>query len=199
LRADAARNRGKLLAAAAEVFGECGLDAPLDQVARLAGVSIGTLYNHFPDREALFAAIYPQRIAALDRVAEAAMRDPDPWHGFVSFVEGLFALQAQDRGLNDAVARNPPGAADPAVTCSRGFGYVDAIIDRAKSAGELRADFEPGDLTTLVWAMSRVIQEGTDTAPHAWRRCLAFFLDGLRPDAAHPIPDELRARPGSSS
>ncbi|MEV7009631.1 helix-turn-helix domain-containing protein [Streptosporangium sp. NPDC051022] len=187
LRADAARNRDKLLAAATRVFGERGLDAPLEEIARRAGVSIGTLYNHFPTREAFLDAIFPERLAALDRIAAAALADPDAWNGFTGFVEGLFALQAEDRGLNDALARRFPLSPDVIEACHRGFRHVDQIVGRAKESGRLRADFEPQDLITLVWAMSQVIRESMEAAPQAWRRCLAFFLDGLRADGARPI------------
>ncbi|MEU5877999.1 TetR family transcriptional regulator [Spirillospora sp. NPDC047279] len=188
LRADAARNRDKLLATAVRVFGERGLDAPLEEVARGAGVSIGTLYNHFPTREALLDAVLPHRIIALDQVAAAALADPDPWNGFVRFVEGLFELQSQDRGLNDALARRTPLSPEVLAACHRGFRHVDRLIERAKESGALRADFEASDLATLIWAMSQVIRQAMDTAPDLWRRCLSFFLDGLRADAAHPVP-----------
>ena len=187
LRADAARNRDKLLVAAVQVFGERGLDAPLEEIARRAGVSIGTLYNHFPTRETFFDAIFPERLAALDRIAEAALEDPDPWNGFTGFLEGLFALQAEDHGLNDALARRFPASPEVNDACHRGFRHAADIIARAKESGRLRADFEPQDLATVIWAMSQVIRESMEVAPQAWRRCLAFFLDGLRADAAHPI------------
>ncbi|WP_232664673.1 TetR/AcrR family transcriptional regulator [Pseudonocardia sp. TRM90224] len=177
LRADAARNRDKLLVAAADAFAEHGLDTPLEDIARRAGVSIGTLYNHFPQRAALIGAIFPDRLSPLGPIAEAALADADPWRGFVSFVEGLFALQANDRTLNDAVARKPPGTIDPAAECM-GFDHVETIIERAKTAGALRADFAPSDLTALVWAVSRVIQESDD--PQGWRRFVGIHLDGLR-------------------
>lgn len=184
LRADAARNRDKLLAVAAQVFGERGLDAPLEEIARRAGVSIGTLYNHFPTREAFFDAIFPARLAALERIAADALADPDAWHGFTGFVEGLFALQAEDHGLNDALARRIPLSPEVNEACQRGLRHVDRIIQRARQSGQLRDDFEPQDLVTLMWAMSQVIRESAQAAPQAWRRCLAFFLDGLRADAA---------------
>lgn len=187
LRADAARNRDKLLAAASQVFGERGLDAPLEEIARRAGVSIGTLYNHFPSREAFWNAIFPERLAALERVTEAALTAADPWDGFVAFVEGLFALQAEDRGLNDALAQRFRLAGEVEEACHRGFRHAERIIGRARDSGQLRSDFEPQDLVTLIWAMSQVIRESMETAPQAWRRCLAFFLDGLRAGAAHPI------------
>jgi AcrR family transcriptional regulator len=179
LRADAVRNREKLLRAASAVLGEAGLDAPLEDIARRAGVSIGTLYNHFPDRAALLGAILPGQLSPLDPLAEQSLREPDPWRGFVTFLEGMFALQASDRGLNDAVARNPPGSVDPAAECP-GFDQIDVIIERARAAGKLRADFTVADLTALIWAMSRIIQESGDTQPPAWRRFLTVHLDGLR-------------------
>ncbi|MFD4560166.1 TetR/AcrR family transcriptional regulator [Streptomyces sp. NPDC058469] len=187
LRADAARNRAKLLAAATQLFGERGLDAPLEEIARRAGVSIGTLYNHFPTREAFWDAIFPERLAAMERITEAALATPDAWDGFVGYVEGLFALQAEDRGLNDAMTRRFRPAGEVQQACHRGFRHAEHIIERARDSGQLRPDFEPQDLVTLIWAMSQVIRESMETAPDAWRRCLAFFLDGLRAGAAHPI------------
>ncbi|MBB5958079.1 AcrR family transcriptional regulator [Saccharothrix tamanrassetensis] len=187
LRADAARNRRKLLDAAAEVFGDRGLDAPLEHIARRAGVSIGTLYAHFPTRQAFVDAIFPERLAVLDRIADESLADPDPWRGFVAFLVGIFTLQAEDHGLNDALARRFPQASELAEVCQRGADHAERIIKRAKESGRLRADFELSDLTALTWAMSQVIRESAATAPDAWRRCLAFVVDGLRAEAAHPI------------
>ncbi|MFG1694815.1 TetR/AcrR family transcriptional regulator [Nonomuraea sp. NPDC049309] len=187
LRSDAARNRDKLLLAATEIFADRGLDAPLEHIARRAGVSIGTLYNHFPTREALLAAVLPGRLAALERITEAALADPDPWDGFVTFLEGLFTLQSQDHGLNDALTRGFTLATDVLDVCKQGFLDAERIVARAKEAGRLRADFGMPDLVTLIWAMSQVIRESMDTAPDTWRRCLSFFLDGLRAEAAHPL------------
>ncbi|MGP4104887.1 TetR/AcrR family transcriptional regulator [Nonomuraea sp. KM90] len=185
LRSDAARNRDKLLVAATQVFAERGLDAPLDHIARRAGVSIGTLYNHFPTREALLAAILPQRLAALDEISAAALADPDPWNGFAGFLEGLFALQAEDHSLNDALVQSFSLSTDVSQACHGGFQQAERIIERAQASGRLRADFGSQDLVTLVWAMSQVIRESMETAPETWRRCLAFFVDGLRAEAAH--------------
>ncbi|MGW0663572.1 TetR/AcrR family transcriptional regulator [Streptodolium elevatio] len=179
LRADAARNRDKLLAAGTQVFAERGLDAPLEEVARRAGVSIGTLYNHFPTRQAFLVAILPGRLEPLERITAAALADPDPWTGFVAYLDGLFALQAADRGLNDAVARQFRQVGDVHESCPRGLEDATRIIERARRSGRLRADFEVDDLVVMIWAMSQVIRESADTAPDAWRRCLSFFLHGL--------------------
>jgi AcrR family transcriptional regulator len=187
LRADAARNRDKLLVAATQVFGARGLDAPLEEIARRAGVSIGTLYNHFPNREAFWEAIFPARLAALEQITETALAAPDAWDGFVAYLEGLFALQAEDHGLNDALAQRFRAAEEVEKACHGGFQHAGLLIQRARDSGQLRPDFEPQDLVTLIWAMSQVIRESMESAPDTWRRCLAFFLDGLRAGAAHPI------------
>ena len=179
MRADALRNRDRLVTAAAELFAERGVDVPLDEVARRAGVSIGTLYNHFPNRGALLDAVLPERLAELDRLAATAMADPDPWHGFAAFLDGLFVIQARDRSMNEAIARNPVGSVDVAGECGRAGGVLDSVVHRAKEAGVLRSDFRADDLATLVWAMSKVISmsDGDDSL---WRRHLGFVLDGLR-------------------
>lgn len=96
-------------------------------------------------------------------------------------------MQAEDRGLNDALAQRFPVSDEVREACHRGFGHAERIIGRAKESGRLRADFETQDLATLIWAMSQVIRESIDVAPQTWRRCFAFYLDGLRATAAHPI------------
>lgn len=186
LRSDAARNRDKLLDAAVQMFGERGLDVPLEHIARRAGVSIGTLYAHYPTREAFFDAIFPPRLAGLDQIAADALADPDPWDGFTAFTERLFGMLAADRGLSDAFAHRSPVSAEVTQACHRGFAYAEQIISRAHDSGQLRPDFQLADLICLTWAISQVIRESATVAPDAWRRCLAFFLDGLQTQAARP-------------
>jgi AcrR family transcriptional regulator len=188
LRADAARNRDRLLTAAAELFTDRGVDVPLEDVARRAGVSIGTLYNHFPNRGALLDAVLPERMAEMGRLAEVALAEPDSWNGFTGFLVGLFEVMAGDRALNDAIARSPIGPMDIAAECGQSGGALADVLQRAHAAGALRRDFGPPDLATVVWAMSKVIAmaDGDDTV---WRRHLGFILDGLR----------ARAREGSGA
>jgi AcrR family transcriptional regulator len=179
MRADAARNRRQLTTAAAELFAERGVDVPLDEIARRAGVSIGTLYNHFPNRGALLDAVLPDWGAEIDRLARAALADADPWHGFASFMEGLFDLQARNPSMNDAIARTPVGPVDVASECGRTGGVLETVVNRARAAGVLRPDFAASDLATMIGAMSKVIAmaNGDDGV---WRRYLGFMLDGLR-------------------
>lgn len=179
MRADAVRNRDHLLAAASRLFTERGVDVPLEEVARSAGVSIGTLYNHFPNRGALIDAVLPERLAEIDRLGESALSDEDVWRGFTGFVDGVVAIQARDRAINDAIARGPVGALDIGAECGRGGGVLDAVVQRAHDARVLRPDFGTDDFVVVMAAMAQVIvmSDGDDTR---WRRYLRFVLDGLR-------------------
>jgi AcrR family transcriptional regulator len=176
LRADAARNREKLLAAATQLFSERGLDVPMEHIARRAEVSIGTLYKHFPTREDLVSAIFPERLAALDVIGEKALADPDPWRAFVVYLDDLYALQAEDRGLNDILARDLPNAPEVVTACHRGAGHSETLIMRAITGGVLRPDYTITDMATLTRAMAQVIRD----SPGEWRRFLSIYVEGLR-------------------
>lgn len=176
LRADAARNREKLLAAATELFAERGLDVPMEHIARKAEVSIGTLYKHFPTREDLVATIFPERLAALDVIGAKALATPDPWQAFAGYLDDLYALQAEDRGLNDILARDLPNAPEVVSACHRGAGHAQILISRAVDAGVLRPDYSIADLASLTRAMAQVIRD----VPGGWRRFLSIYVEGLR-------------------
>ena len=104
LRRDAEANRGRILAAAAEAFAELGLEVPVDEIARRAGVGMGTLYRRFPTKSALVEAIFEEHLGRLAALAEEGLRDDDPWRGFAGFLEGTVALQAENRGFAAIVA-----------------------------------------------------------------------------------------------
>lgn len=182
LRADAARNREKLLAAAGRLFSERGLDVPMEHIARRAEVSIGTLYAHFPTREAFFAAIFPRRLAALDTLAEQAAAEPDPWQAFAGYLDGLFALHAGDRGLNDVLVRQLP-VEGVAQACHRGAGHLADLIHRAQDGGRLRPDFTMADMATLTRAVAQIIRDSPDDAPAEVRRFLSIYVAGLRAES----------------
>src|SRR6266542_5619891 len=108
LRADAQRNRDKLLAAARAVFAEQGPEASLDEIAKRAGVGSGTLYRHFPTRDDLIGAVYAERVAENVALVERAQRHEDPWAGFAEYVRETCRAQAADRGLADLLAIGNP-------------------------------------------------------------------------------------------
>lgn len=188
LRQDAARNRERLLAAAREVFRRKGLDAPLEEIARQAGVAIGTLYNRFPTRGELVDAALGPLAQQGAQIAERATRASDPWDGFVAFMEGICELLAGDRGYADVQRARIAGTPVIDATRERVSLLKGAIVARATSAGVLRADIEPSDLVLLLWGIAATADATRDAAPDLWRRHLALLLDGLRPGAAHPLP-----------
>jgi AcrR family transcriptional regulator len=185
-RRDAQRNRGLLVAAAREVFAEHGVDARVDEVARRAGVGTGTLYRHFPTREALLEAIFTERFGELLAAAEAALGEPDAWAGLVGFLETTLEPRSGDRVLKEIFLRYP--AAESRLTESRQqmHALLEQLLERAHSEGVLRADFMVPDLALVLWSFAPVIDATADTAPTVWRRHLHWLLDGLRPNAATP-------------
>ncbi|NRQ33649.1 helix-turn-helix transcriptional regulator [Nonomuraea sp. NN258] len=181
MRKDAVHNRERLLRAARRLFADRGLDVPLDEIARSAGVSIGTLYNRFPTRDALVAAVFADRVASVAELAEQALAADDAWDGFVAFLTGASELQAADLGYNDLAARG-------AAAADRGPALMEEIIGRAQRSGDLRDDVTLADMAFVVWGMAATIRATAKVAPGVWRRHLALALDGLRADAARPLP-----------
>lgn len=188
LRQDAARNRERLIRAAREVFRRKGMDAPLDEIARVAGVAIGTLYNRFPTRgELVDAALAPLAERAIE-LAERAVAAEDPWAGLASFMEQSCALIAADRGYADIHRTHVPGTPLIDAAQERLAALKARILERAQTAGVLRVDVVPIDLAMIAWGVTGTMDATRDIAPDAWRRHLALSLDGLRPTAAHPLP-----------
>jgi AcrR family transcriptional regulator len=187
LRRDAVENRRKLVDAAGAVFAARGLDVPLEEIARRAGVSIGTLYNNFPTREALYDAVLPARMQAIVELARTAATADDPWEGFTTYVAGACELQAADRSINDILSRRYPDATIAEKACAEGFAQVGEIIENAQKSGQLRADFTLVDFAYVIWSTARIIDATREAAPGSWRRHVCFLLDGLRASAATPI------------
>ena len=193
LRADAQRNRDKLVAAARALFAERGLDAPLDDVAKRAGVGSGTLYRHFPTRDDLITAVFLDRMAENVATADRAQEHRDPWEGFADYVRETCLVQASDRGMADLMAIGHRGPELRALR-TRAFNGFTSLVDRAKSAGALRPDFTPEDLILLMLGVAGIARYMGPTAPAAADRLIALALDGLRADAATPAPAAISAR-----
>jgi len=177
MRRDAARNRDKLLGEAADVFTEQGLNGSLEEIARRSGVSIGTLYNHFPTRDALIEALLPPRLAAVDEFAAQAEAEPDSWAAFTGFIENLLTQLTADRGLFEAFTGDHLAAVRVAEACQRGMAHLSAVLDRARRAGAIRADADDEDIVNLIRALSLL---GESVGATGWQRSLHFVLDGLR-------------------
>jgi AcrR family transcriptional regulator len=185
LRADAERNRAALLVAARQVFGEHGLDASLDEVARRAGVGNATLYRRFPRRGDLISEVFADRMGEYVALAELAMHEADPWAAFVGYLTRLFEMQATDRGLSELLVNSrfddDARLADLRAAAQRG---ACDLIARAQRVGTLRADFTRADLSLLVRANAGVVQRSA--TPEAWRRHLALLVGGLAADTETP-------------
>ncbi|MFF3439643.1 TetR/AcrR family transcriptional regulator [Streptosporangium sp. NPDC002721] len=182
MRKDALHNRERLLLAARRLFADRGLDVPLEEIARTAGVSIGTLYNRFPTRAELVAAVFEDRVATVADLATSSLAADDAWEGFVAFITGVCGLQAADLGYNDLAVR---GATSDTGT---GYALMRRIIERAQEAGDLRDDVALDDMAFVIWGVAATVRATFRVAPGVWRRHLALTLDGLRAEAAHPLP-----------
>ena len=187
-RSDSLRNRARLIAAAREVFSAGGPDASLEAVARAAGVGIGTLYRHFPTREALFETVYLHEVDQLVALAEDLGRDADPRAALRRWLHALVALVATKRGMLAALAP-APGSATEIYTGSREklLGAVGALMARARAAGLIRDGVSPEDLMRAVIGLCYASDDPDWQRPVA--RLVDVFVDGL---AARPA-DEGRA------
>lgn len=183
-RADAARNRERVLQAAKAVFGTGGPQVSLETVAREAGVGIGTLYRHFPTREALFEAVYRREVDQLVELAAELAACPAPVAALRRWLHASVEFVATKKGMAAALALAALGSSDlKAYTSERLTAAVGGLMDRAVAAGELRADVGPGDVLHLLVALCY-----QSNAP-GWHRnvlrLLDVFVDGLcRPPAA---------------
>jgi AcrR family transcriptional regulator len=183
LRRDAARNRERILTAAGELFAEHGLATTLNDVARHAGLGVGTVYRHFPDKGALVAELFQTRVDELVAIGEAALADPDPWRGLVGALEGILEHQAADRGLHDLILESPDGSERVGRIRERMLPIGDALIARARAAGAVRQDVTTLDIPLLQLMVGTVLDAGRAAAPQLWRRYLQLVLRGI---AAHP-------------
>jgi AcrR family transcriptional regulator len=188
LRADAARNRERVVAAAREVFAERGLDAPFEAIAGRAGVGQATLYRRFPRREDLILACFAPKLAEYAAAVDEALAAPDAWTGFCAFFEHVCAMQAADQGVQDVLTTTFPTDRAVEEQRARAFARFGELVRRAQAAGKLRADFVPEDFVLLLMANAGVVRAMRRAAPDAWRRFVGLMLDALRADRAHPLP-----------
>ncbi|MGW0711450.1 TetR/AcrR family transcriptional regulator [Streptomyces sp. NPDC002643] len=205
LRRDAQRNRDTLLAAARRAFAEEGLGASLEQVAKQAGLAIGTLYRHFPTRLDLVQAVFADKLGVWYGAAERAVVMDDTWEGFCFFLETMCELQSGDRGFSGLAGTRLPEVACLAGTQTRIHELGIRIVERAQEQGTLRPDVTPEDVAFVIWSVGRVSEATQDVAPEVWRRHLYLLLEGFRAGRVHPLPVpsltpeqlyEAMARPG---
>jgi AcrR family transcriptional regulator len=190
LRRDAELNRQRVLAAASELFAEQGLDVTLDEVARRAGVGVGTVYRRFPGKEQLIEALFEARIEEIAALATEALAAEDPWEGFAGFMRAATERHTADRGLQQVVFSSLHGQQRVAQAREQIAPLVGQIMARAQAAGVLRADLEPTDVPILQFMIGSAGFYACDVQPEIWRRMLTLVLDGLRaqPGAPSSLP-----------
>ncbi|MFI0822036.1 TetR/AcrR family transcriptional regulator [Streptomyces sp. NPDC021098] len=185
LRADAARNFEKIVRAAREVYAERGPDAPLEEVARRAGVGIATLFRRFPDKGVLLRAVLDQQFA--EQVAPAvdrALEDEDPRRGLAAVMEAALSSAVND--YNALTAARNAGVLTAEVG-DRFFDALDPLVRRGQRAGVIRGDLVPEDVRRIMLMLVSVLWT-MEPGESGWRRYVTLVLDGLSPHAASPLP-----------
>jgi AcrR family transcriptional regulator len=189
LRADARRNRERVIAAARQVFGERGRDAQMDDVARAAEVGVGTVYRHFPTKEALLEALAVdafERLAVLVRENLATIADP--WEAFSQTLWQGAEILAADRALSEVMAE-VPGPVPVGLDTQRELNEnMAALMRRAIEAGALRPDAVVDDMSMVMCGVGAATRKSHMCAD-AWRRHMTIVIDGLRASSASgPLP-----------
>ena len=188
LRADAARNRQRLIDAAEEVFAARGLDATLDDIARHAGVNVATAYRHFDNKHELARAYLQQTLDRAVALAEEAARVDDPMAGLAQFLEQALELMAANRGLFDVLINGYDAEWFKDQLHDLITGPVRHLVVRGQQAGVVRPDVDGTDFAVLLPMLSSVSDRGVVACvPEPTRRYLALVLAGLRPDGT-PLP-----------
>lgn len=191
LRADAERNRRRILAAAAELFAARGLRVSLDDIAAHAGVGVGTVYRRFADKEELIDTLFAERIQRVADAAGRALERDDPWDALIDFMREASAMFAADRGLKEVMLHSrAPGRGRERCTRARDLitPRVAVLVQRARDGGELRADFDAYDVPIVELMLSVVIDVTSSVAPQTWERFLGIVIDGMRHRRDGPTP-----------
>jgi AcrR family transcriptional regulator len=180
MRADARRNFEKLLAAGREAFTEEGSSASLEEIARRAGVGIGTLYRHFPTRQALLEAVYVEEVEALCRTADD-LADREPWDALVAWLHRFVEYVATKEALAQELFTYVDRDADVFQHCHRLFYEAgEPLLKRAQEAQLVRGDTDITDVVRMVVGIAKI----PSATPEQIDRVLDMALDGLRFNAS---------------
>jgi AcrR family transcriptional regulator len=179
-RSDARDNHKLILDAARALFAAKGLDIPMREVARRAGVGPATLYRHFPAKQALVAEAFAEQMRACHSIVDEGLADPDPWHGFCLVIEKICALHARDRGFTAAFMSAYPDAWDFAADREYALRAVARLARRAQEAGRLRPDFVLDDLILMLMANGGIRASTPAAAVAASRRFAALAIQAFQ-------------------
>jgi AcrR family transcriptional regulator len=177
-RADARRNRESVLESARVQFAEHGLDAQIDEIARGAGVGVGTVYRHFPTKDDLLAALAQARFEGLAAQAREALEAQDGWAGFVEFMSYSAQVMAEDQMLSEAMDQRGELCGGAAQSVGL-IDLVDQMVARAKAEGKLRQDTVAWDIPGLICGIGRAVRAAPGVPALTWQRHLEIILAGL--------------------
>jgi AcrR family transcriptional regulator len=188
-RADARRNRERVLAAAADVLSESGLKVPVEEIARRAGVGVGTVCRHFPTKQDLVDAVLTLRYEALLGDVQACGADPDAGRAFEVFVARLSAFQARHRALAEQMASELEPSVESTEVRERLAEAISDLVTRAQAVGAVRTDIGPADVSMMISAVAHATALAGDRRGVLRDRYVRIILDGLRPnDGGGPLP-----------
>jgi AcrR family transcriptional regulator len=183
MRADARRNRERILAAAREVFGQYGADSQMDEIARRAGVGVGTLYRHFPTKDELTAELVRIKLGDFaERARRKYEEDDRPWESFADLLREQAAIACQDASQQFMIfAMTGDAMNQAAATVAELSDALQALIDRAKEADAVREDLTVDDVRTLMCGLGSIMAaDALGVMPYDWRRHMEFSLEGMR-------------------
>lgn len=183
LRADAARNRELLLAAAQDAFAEHGLDASVADIVERAGVGKGTFFRHFPTKNDVITAIIDHHSTALIAVGEGLLNADDPGEALLAFL-----LDAGSRKAQRALSSLVPTGHEINDQYDRLIGTISSLLERAQHGGAVRDDITATDVFLLMCAPNHIVGLLPNPSTDLWQRYLTLIFDGLRSDGAHPLP-----------
>ena len=189
MRKDAERNRSRIVQAARGLFACKGLEPNLNDVARHAGVGVGTVYRRFATKQGLLEAVFEDALNQLADLAESALGQPDGWQAFVWYVERMCEITATDRGLREIAFSKAYAGDRVAAAQDRLVPVVKQLVHRARGEGQLRAELSDTDMPIFGLIAGTVSEFAGHVDAELWRRYVAILLDGMRSrDDQLPLP-----------